>query len=157
MKLQKLTFVICVFFIAAVSAQTIDPLSTYRKEKDKVHQLEHTKLNISLDFKKKQLNGEAWLTLSPYFYATNKVTLDAKAMIIYSIKLNSKEVGYNYDGEKLIVELPKLYIKNESFTLYIKYTARPEKVQQKGGAAITQAKGLYFINADGLDTSKPKA
>tara|TARA_R110001592_G_scaffold363367_1_gene685281 strand:- start:7601 stop:10054 length:2454 start_codon:yes stop_codon:yes gene_type:complete len=155
MKLQKLTFVICVFFIAAVSAQTIDPLSTYRKEKDKVHQLEHTKLNISLDFKKKQLNGEAWLTLSPYFYATNKVTLDAKAMIIYSIKLNSKEVGYNYDGEKLIVELPKLYIKNESFTLYIKYTARPEKVQQKGGAAITQAKGLYFINADGLDTSKP--
>jgi len=154
MKPQKFTFIICVFFISLVSAQ-VDPQSTYRKEKDKVHALEHTKLTVSLDYKNKQLNGEAWLRLKPYFYATNKVTLDAKAMIIHSIQLNNKDVGYNYDGEELIVELPKAYTKDEAFTLYIKYTARPEKVKQKGSSAITQAKGLYFINADELDTSKP--
>ncbi|WKD86685.1 Aminopeptidase N [Polaribacter huanghezhanensis] len=155
MKFQKLTFIICIFFIAVVSAQTIAPQSIYRKEKDKVHELQHTKLVVSLDFKKKELNGEAWLTLKPYFYATNKVTLDAKAMLIHSIQLKNKDVGYNYDGEKIIVELPRAYTKDESFILDIKYTARPEKVQQKGSAAITEAKGLYFINADGLDTSKP--
>jgi aminopeptidase N len=155
MKFQKLTFIICIFFIAVVSAQTIAPQSIYRKEKDKVHELQHTKLVVSLDFKKKELNGEAWLTLKPYFYATNKVTLDAKAMLIHSIQLNNKDVGYNYDGEKIIVELPRAYTKDESFTLDIKYTARPEKVQQKGNAAIREAKGLYFINADGLDISKP--
>jgi len=154
MKPQKFTFIICIFFISLVSAQ-VDPQSTYRKEKDKVHALEHTKLTVSLDYKNKQLNGEAWLRLKPYFYATNKVTLDAKAMIIHSIQLNNKDVGYNYDGEELIVELPKAYTKDEAFTLYIKYTARPEKVKQKGSSAITQAKGLYFINADELDTSKP--
>ncbi len=154
MKFQKITFLICFFFIAVFSAQ-LDAQSIYRKEKDKVHALQHTKLNVSLDFKKKELNGEAWLTLKPYFYATDKVILDAKAMIIHSIQLNNKDVGYNYDGEKIIVELPKAYTKEESFTLHIKYTARPEKVQQKGSTAITQAKGLYFINADGLDTSKP--
>lgn len=154
MKLQKVTFLICIFFISVISAQ-VAPQSTYRKEKDKVHALQHTKLAVSLDFKNKELDGEAWLTLKPYFYATNKVTLDAKAMIIHSVQLNNKEVGYNYDGEVLIVELPNAYTKEEAFTLYIKYTARPEKVKQKGGSAITQAKGVYFINADGLDTSKP--
>lgn len=154
MKLQKFTFIICIFFLSVVSAQ-VAPQSTYRKEKDKVHALEHTKLSVSLDFKNKQLNGEVWLTLKPYFYATNKVNLDAKAMIIHSVQLNNKDVGYNYDGEELIVELPKTYTKDETFTLYVKYTARPEKVTQKGSSAITQAKGLYFINADGLDASKP--
>lgn len=153
MKLQKVTFLICIFFITSVAAQ-VNPQS-YKKEKDKIHQLQHTKLDVSLDFKKKQLNGEAWLTLKPYFYATNKVTLDAKAMLIHSIQFKNKNIGYNYDGKKLIVELPRTFTKNESFTLHIKYTARPEKVQQKGSAAIKQAKGLYFINADGLDKTKP--
>ena len=155
MKFQKFTLIICVFFISVVSAQITNPLSIYRKEKDKTHALQHTKLSVAFDFKNKQLKGEAWLTLKPYFYATNKVNLDAKAMIIHSVQLNSKEVGYNYDGAKLIVELPRAYSKNEAFTLYIKYTARPEKVQQKGSSAIKQAKGLYFINADGLDKTKP--
>ena len=155
MKFQKFTFLICLFFITAVFAQTNPNPQSYKKEKDKLHQLQHTKLAVSLDFNKKQLNGEAWLTLKPYFYASNKVTLDAKAMLIHGIQLNNKNIGYNYDGLKLIVELPRIYTKNESFTLHIKYTARPEKVKQKGSAAIKQAKGLYFINADGLDKTKP--
>ena len=54
-----------------------------------------------------------------------------------------------------MIELPKMYTKDENYTLYIKYTARPEKVKQKGSTAITQAKGLYFVNADGLDKNKP--
>ena len=110
---------------------------------------------MSFNFKEKELNGEAWLTLRPYFYATNKVALDAKAMIIDVVKLGDDELPYNYDGLKLLIDLPKTYSKEENYTLYIKYTARPEKVRQKGSSAITQAKGLYFINANGLDKNKP--
>ena len=56
----------------------------------------------------------------------------------------------------MTIQLPKIYQKEEEFTLYIKYTAQPEKVYQKGSNAITDAKGLYFINPDGLIKSKPK-
>jgi len=154
MRLGKRIFFVGVLFISIASAQTKDPLKIYRKEKDKSTVLEHTKLKVSFNFKEKQLHGEAWLTLKPYFYSTNKVVLDAKAMVIHSVKMSNSALPYNYDGLRLLIDLPKSYKKEETYTLYIKYTARPEKVIQKGSSAITQAKGLYFINANGLDKTK---
>ena len=127
----------------------------YRAEKDKVHDLVHTKLKVDFNFKEKQLNGEAWITAKPHFYATNKITLDAKAMIINQVLLNNKKLDFHYNDFEIVIDLPKEYKRNEEFTLFIKYIARPEKVKQKGSASIKQAKGLYFINADGLDKNKP--
>ena len=76
-------------------------------------------------------------------------------MIIHQVSSNNQQLEYNYDDFKIFIKLPKEYEKEEEFTVYIKYTARPEKVKQKGSAAIKQAKGLYFINADGSDKKKP--
>ncbi len=128
---------------------------TYKPEKDKIHNLVHTKLKVDFNFSEKTMNGEAWITAKPHFYATKKITLDAKSMLIHQVSLNNTKLEYNYDDFKLIIELPKEYQKDQEFTIYIKYTARPEKVKQKGSNAITDAKGLYFINADGLDKNKP--
>jgi len=155
MKLQKLVLLLCLIIANIAISQTKDPLTIYRKERDKVTNLVHTKLKVSFDFSKKQLIGEEWVTLRPHFYATSKVSLDAKAMIIHNVSLDNKELSYLNDGTKIWIDLPKKYTKDETFTLYIKYTARPEKVKQKGSAAITSAKGLYFINADGSDKNKP--
>jgi aminopeptidase N len=156
MTIRRLPFLIIVFFISIITtAQTKDPLSIYRKEKDKTNALEHTKLKVSFDFKNKELDGEAWITLKPHFYEVSKVALDAKAMLIHQISLNNKNLQYHYDNKVITIDLPKSYKKDEAYTLYIKYTARPEKVVQTGSAAITEAKGLYFINSEGIDTSKP--
>ncbi|WBX72760.1 M1 family metallopeptidase [Tenacibaculum pacificus] len=93
--------------------------------------------------------------MKPHFYETAKVTLDAKAMLINEVLMNKQSLPYNYDDFKLIIDLPRIYKRNEEFTIYIKYTARPEKVKQKGSKAITSAKGLYFVNPTGLDKNKP--
>ena len=152
MKIKKrILFLFVMLTFVGFSQNTLN----YKPERDKIHDLIHTKLKVDFNFKEKQLNGEAWVTAKAHFYATNKITLDAKAMIIHQVSIDNKKLEYNYDDYKLIIDLPKEYSRNEDFTLYIKYTARPEKVQQKGSAAITDAKGLYFINADGLDKNKP--
>ena len=39
--------------------------------------------------------------------------------------------------------------------MYIKYTARPEEVEQAGSQAISDAKGLYFIDPMDTDPDKP--
>lgn len=155
MKLLKLPFILFLLFISFATAQTSDPLKIYRSEKDKINVLDHTKLKVSFNFKEKQLNGEAWISLKPHFYVTNKVTLDAKAMVLHSVQMNNKELAYHYDNSKITIDLPKQYQKDEKYTIYIKYTARPEKVRQKGSTAITQAKGLYFINANSQDKNTP--
>ncbi|WP_298884046.1 M1 family metallopeptidase [uncultured Polaribacter sp.] len=152
MMIKKMLFVVLTMISLVSFSQTY---TTYKPERDKIHDLIHTKLKVDFNFKDKQLNGEAWVTVKPHFYATNKLTLDAKAMIIHNVVLNNKKLDFNYDDYKIIIDLPKEYTKEEEFTVYIKYTARPEKVKQKGSAAITDAKGLYFINADGFDKNKP--
>ncbi|WP_233901613.1 M1 family metallopeptidase, partial [Tenacibaculum piscium] len=156
MKFQKAFTSISIVLISFLSSALFSQSATiYKAETAKIHDLIHTKLKVDFNFKEKQLNGEEWLTVKPHFYQTDKITLDAKAMIIHQISMNNQKLAYNYDDSKLIIDLPRTYKKSEEFTIYIKYTARPEKVQQKGSNAITSAKGLYFINPTGLDKNKP--
>ena len=156
MKLQRLFFVIILLLSCfSLFSQIQDPTTLYRKERDKINDLIHTKLKVSFNFENKELNGQEWVTLQPHFYKTKEVVLDAKAMIIHAVALNDTNLNYNYDGFKLTIELPREYKKGETFTLYIKYTARPEKVKSKGSNAITSAKGLYFINPTGENPNKP--
>tara|TARA_B110000503_G_scaffold103043_2_gene153879 strand:- start:241 stop:2682 length:2442 start_codon:yes stop_codon:yes gene_type:complete len=142
-------------FVAITATGFCQNNSNYKAAKEKTHDLIHTKLKVDFNFEQKQLNGEAWITAKPHFYATDLLTLDAKSMLIHEVSLNGKKIEYDYDDYKIILKLPKKYGKEEAFTVYIKYTARPEKVKEKGSAAITSAKGLYFINADGADKNKP--
>ena len=156
MKLQRLFFVIILLLsYFSIFSQIQDPSTLYRKEREKINDLIHTKLKVSFNFENKELNGQEWVTLQPHFYKTKEVVLDAKAMIIHNVALGGANLNYNYDGFKLTIDLPKEYKKGETFTLYIKYTARPEKVKSKGSNAITSAKGLYFINSTGENPNKP--
>ncbi|MFT5257539.1 MAG: aminopeptidase N [Arenicella sp.] len=142
-------------FVAVTPVNFAQNNSIYQAEREKTHTLIHTKLKVDFNFEKKQLNGEAWITAKPYFYATNTFVLDAKSMLIHELSLNGTALEYDYDTHKITIKLPRKYTKEEEFVVYIKYTARPEKVKEQGSAAITGAKGLYFINADGKDKNKP--
>ncbi len=152
MKFQKI--IILLFIIIAVNSFS-QSTNTYKAEREKIHDLLHTKLKVDFNFDSKTMNGEAWITAKPHFYSTDKITLDAKSMIIKEVLMNNQPLVYNYDDYDLIIDLPKIYKKNEEFTVYINYVARPEKVKDRASKAITDAKGLYFINADGIDKNKP--
>ncbi|MRX67302.1 aminopeptidase N [Flavobacterium resistens] len=132
-----------------------DELSVYRVTAQKVHDLVHTKLDVSFDYGKRYLYGKEWLTLKPHFYETDSLTLDAKGMDFKEIAItegNKKTpLKYTYDNEQLFIALNRKYKSTEKFTIYISYTAKPDELKAKGGTAITDAKGLYFINPDGKD------
>jgi len=150
-----------IFFSANVSAQTETSgrEKVYRATHTKVTELKHTKLKVNFDYQKEQMNGEEWLTASPYFYPTNELTLDAKGMLIHEVALdiNGKKspLKYDYKNDVLKISLDKTYQKNQDYTVYIKYTSRPNEVKQEGSAAINDAKGLYFINPQGKDPDMP--
>ncbi|WP_213280295.1 M1 family metallopeptidase [Chryseobacterium indologenes] len=150
-----------ILFSANVSAQTETSgrEKVYRATPTKVTELKHTKLKVNFDYQKEQMNGEEWLTASPYFYAANELTLDAKGMLIHEVALdnNGKKspLKYDYKDDILKISLDKTYQKNQEYTVYIKYTSRPNEVKQQGSMAINDAKGLYFINPQGTDPDMP--
>ena len=133
--------------------------TSYKAFPTKENDLVHTKLAASFNYAQSTMDGETWIVLHPHFYPTCKVTLDAKAMDIHQVALviNNKNIplSYQYDSLHLFIQLDKTYKASENYTLYIKYTARPNTYKGKVSASITDVKGLYFINPLGKDSSKP--
>ena len=148
---------LCFFLsLGAGIAQETETINTqYRAEREKINDLVHTKLKVSFDFEKSQMPGEAWITLTPHFYHVSDLELDAKAMLIHKVTSNGKDLTYEYDGNKLKISLGNTYAKGDEYTVYIKYTARPEEVTQQGSIAIKDAKGLYFVDPLDTDPKKP--
>ena len=144
---------------ALAQTETSGRMGTYRATHTKATELKHTKLKVNFDFEKEQMNGEEWLTASPYFYPTDSLVLNAKAMLIHEVALDNKgtksPLKYEYKDDLLKINLDKIYNRDQDYTVYIKYTARPNEIKDKGGKAITDAKGLYFINAQGKEIDKP--
>ena len=162
----------CIMAWSSLSAQTANnnPTTTlqapmvaqpdYQPTPAIVFDLQHTKLEVSFDYSKSRMPGKAWLTLQPHFYAQSKLVLDAKGMLIDTVALVAGNkllpLAFDYsDSVQLKINLNKTYNRGEKFTLYIVYTARPNEIKVKGSAAISDAKGLYFINPDGKDSTKP--
>lgn len=132
----------------------------YNESRELKVDLIHTKLEVNFNWELQQMNGIATLKFQPYFYPQNSLILDAKGFDIKSIEIISKEkstiLNYTYDKLKINISLDRTYQKNEIFELKIVYTAKPNELPKGGSIAITDDKGLYFINADGKDPEKPK-
>ena len=133
----------------------------YRAEATKINDLVDTKLDVKFDYSKSYMYGKEWLTVHPHFYPTDSLTLDAKGMNINEVSLfeNGKKTPLKYvydDSTFLRIHLNKTYKATENYTIYIDYVSKPnEWDKENGSAAIAGAKGLYFINPLGEDSTKP--
>jgi aminopeptidase N len=163
--MKKIALFASLFLAFTLNAQTkteqVDSSwkQNYRAVATKTNNLKHTKLVASFNYEKSQMNGEVWLKFQPHFYPTKNLVLDAKAMDIKEVALMNgtakTKLSYTYDSLQLHIYLDKTYTAKESYTIYIKYIARPNEYKGKGSEAIRDAKGLYFINPLGTDKDKP--
>ncbi|HSN59582.1 MAG TPA: M1 family metallopeptidase, partial [Ferruginibacter sp.] len=131
----------------------------FRESNPIINNLVHTKLDVKFDYDKSYLYGKEWLTLKPHFYPTDSLLLDAKGMDIKEVSImkgiSKSPLKYSYDNMQINVKLDKSYSRNDSYTMYIEYVSKPNELKTKGSAAITDAKGLYFINPKGEEKGKP--
>lgn len=138
----------------------------YNPSRTLKHDLLHTTLDLKFDWVRQWVNGVATLRVRPYFYPQNTLDLDAKGFDIKGVFLldtlqNGQAVfdslNYTYnDRRTLHILLPRTYTRDQAFNVQIQYTAKPNELPVGGSAAITGDKGLYFINHDGGEGSKPR-
>ncbi len=132
----------------------------YRETPARINNLVHTKLEVRPDFSKSWLYGKAWISLKPHFYPTDSLTLDAKGMELKKVALvkgaQQIPLKYQYDDQVLRIQLDKTYKANETYTIFIDYTAKPDEYEEKyGNDAMLGIKGMYFINPKGEEKDKP--
>lgn len=150
------------------------PAGPYRPERPIKNNILHTRLDVSFDWDKQQVPGSAVLQFKPHFYPQNTIELDAKGFEIKAVSLLKsasdfgdveakdiaenvvKKLEYSYDKRKLVVKLGKTYTKSDTVSIKIDYIAKPNELPQGGDGDQSTEKGLYFINADGLDEDKPR-
>ncbi len=165
--MKKTFLILCAVLIALISSaqQEAATDSSWKKipryTPKRINNLVHTKLDVKLDYEHAWLTGKAWITLTPHFYPTDSLTLDAKGMEIHRVALVNKDktfkdLIYRYDKQQLHLKLPKQYKKGEQYTVYINYTSKPNEYEKEiGNDPMLGVKGLYFINPKGDNKKKP--
>ncbi|HSU50287.1 MAG TPA: M1 family metallopeptidase, partial [Segetibacter sp.] len=163
----KLTCVglFCILTVTGLSAQIKGSendgwRNRYRSTAEKVNDLVHTKLDVKFDYNRSYMYGKEWLTLKPHFYKTDSLRLDAKGMEIKRVGIYEAgkvaNLHYTYENNmQLLIKLNRFYGAGEQYTVFIDYVAKPNELKAEGSAAITDAKGLYFINPSGKEKNKP--
>lgn len=118
----------------------------------KFFDLIHTDLKLQPIWENHQLKGEAVLSLVPHFYSQSKITLDAKSFDLSKVAcIQGKKIlplNYDYDRRKLTIQLDKTYHRKDTLRLVIHYVANPDSVVTYAGKAISDEKGMYFINTN---------
>ncbi len=159
--LSFLSLIICTATFAQNNPEDTSWKQVYRAEATKINDLVDTKLDVKFDYAKSYMYGKELLTAHPHFYPTDSLTLDAKGMNINEVSLytNGKKTPLKYvydDSMFLRITLNKTYKAGENYTVYIDYVSKPDEWFREGGsAAISGAKGLYFINPRGEEKDKP--
>jgi len=114
----------------------------------------HMRLALRFDIAHRQAHGKAELYCTPYFRNIDTVILNAQAFDVERVAILNhavwEDLEYLYDQEILKIILDTTKTRKDTFQLKIEYVANPEKVGALGGGAISDAKGLYFINHENL-------
>jgi aminopeptidase N len=152
--------------VAAVAVGKVDSLAfekeffgtkdelPYQAAATRSMDLVHMKLQLEFDWKSQQVKGLAQLFLTPYFYPQKMVVLDAqdfefgRVARIHNGQLET--LSYRYDNQEIQIYLPEEASVGDTIELEVNYVAFPDRNSGEGSAAITDTKGLYFI--DPMDT-----
>ena len=123
------------------------PPRNYIRSRD--FDMQHIALNLNFDWDKEQAFGTATITLAPLVPDFKTVNLDAGLMILNAVKLNGKDLKFEYDksASALAINLDRIYKIGELLTFIIDYRTSGESVSNT----------LGFGGVNGLKFVKPTA
>jgi aminopeptidase N len=152
----------------------------YRSTNTRTNDLIHTRLEVEFDWTACRMNGKATLQIRPYFYPVSTLYLNARGMDIKKLEVfevasvkEKKKTGsktseetvdiwnrvtssnFVYENDSLKINLGRKFSSSQTYYVVVDYVAKPNELKSPGGSqAISEDKGLYFINPTGEQTYK---
>ena len=131
---------------------------TYQASNPRSNDILHEKLEVKFDWQNQWMFGKATIDIKPYFYSVKKLYLNARGMDIYKVQLvgakGNTDLKYIYENDSIKIDLDKEYTRNDKYTVFVDYKSKPNDLKKGGSQAISDDKGLYFINPKGEDKNK---
>jgi aminopeptidase N len=132
-------------FLAAVAAQaqSVFPVRDSSGEtRNRSYHVVHYKIAVSIDDKKKSVDGTVTTTLVPFLPQLRTIEFDAEKLNIRRVWMGSKTLKFSVLPKTLEIQLDKPYSYNDTLTLSVQYSCTPKK-------------GLYFVQPDSGYPDKP--
>lgn len=124
-----------------------DVQAVYRPTRERVWDLLHTSLDLSFDWEREAVIGRASLTLTPVFYPQETLRLDAVDFDIHAVRIDGQPTtSYTNDGEQILINLGRLWVREEVIEIDIDYTAIPRAGRNEEDSPIKSDRGLFFID-----------
>ncbi len=110
--------------------------------RDRVVDVKHIKLQVTLDFKTRRILGTATHTVAAILDGLAKLEFDAAEMEITAVRVGGEAHSFDHSDEKLRIPLERALHAGDEVEVAIDYSARPRR-------------GLYFIGPDAGYPDKP--
>jgi aminopeptidase N len=118
------------------------PSASVHYARDRAVDVQHVKLELSVNHEKRILNGSVQVEFVPLASNVTRLEFDAVDLDIMSVKLSGQPVDFENTGQKVIVRLNKALKSSESASVTIEYSGRPRR-------------GLYFVGPDKAYPNRP--
>ena len=126
--MKSIIWFIMLFLIAfPSSAQPLFSLHDQGEAPSRTYHVLHYKLEFALDFEKKSVTGSTAITLIPFVTNFNSIVLDAEAMAIRRTTIESKEMRFDTNDQKLTIHLPQSYRSGDTITVLVEYSCIPKQ------------------------------
>ncbi|GER87320.1 aminopeptidase [Dictyobacter vulcani] len=110
---------------------------------DRPADVQHVKLDITLDFDQETISGTAYTTFAALYEEVRTISLDAEELQIEKVALeDGTRLEYSTTSRKLLVILDRPYKHGEQFTVAVTYHAKPRI-------------GLHFMKPVPEDPTRP--
>src|SRR3569623_1376764 len=144
----------------AITQTSTPHQAPYQAARTKHHDLLHTKLEVNFDWQRQHLYGVATLKIQPHCFPPRYLALYAQGFRVHSVarleECVRNPLGYTYDGKKLIIDLGEIRQVGEAYWVEVAYTAQSNKLPSEEAVRLDSSKGLFFVNPDGSDPTKPQ-
>jgi aminopeptidase N len=143
MHMKKLAALLLSLAAVAAQAQSVFPVRDSSGEaRNRSYDVQHYRIEVSIDDKKKSVEGTVTTTLVPFLPQLQKIEFDAEKMDIRRVWMGSKTLNFTVQPKMLEIQLDKPYSYKDTLTISVQYSCTPKK-------------GLYFTQPDSGYPDKP--
>lgn len=105
----------------------------------------HQAAMLRFDFQEGAVHGKTELTLRSLRAVSRELLLDAKTTAFHSIRIagEEEELSFTADSAFIAIDLGRDFLQDDTLRVVISFTSVPPQ------------RGLYFINPDGTDPTRP--